>query len=491
MTQIKFGTDGWRARIADDFTFENLRIVTSAFIQSAKPKSLAIGYDNRFQSEHFARAAAEVCAKNGIKVFLTKEAVPTPALSFAVKHYKLSAGIMITASHNPADWNGFKIKEYFGGSARPEVTKAVESAIEAVGEIHEFPQHPFIPLPQGEGGPSEGRWVREAIEFINPKLDYFKHVEKLVDLKAIAASKVKIFVDPMYGSGAHYIKEILKPYGAEVEELHCRRDPLFGGVNPEPLPVNLIDTISYLKTFDRIFSACIVLDGDGDRLAAIDPSGTYLSSHNVFSLILYHLVLNRKLTGRIVKTFNISRLIEKQAKKYNLEIIETPIGFKYIADLMMQNEHENAKKRILIGGEESGGIGIQGHLPERDGTLNGLLLLELMAKRGINLREILKEIMDELGYYFYDRIDLHLKNVGEIHELPRLREIKTNPPQTFAGRKVVKVESLDGLKLNFDDESWILFRPSGTEPLIRIYAEARTEDETRRILGEGEKMLIS
>ncbi|NQU17730.1 MAG: phosphoglucomutase/phosphomannomutase family protein [Candidatus Saganbacteria bacterium] len=463
---IKFGTDGWRAKIADEFTFENVKKVTLAFIKYLKDNKLdklgvAVGFDNRFQSENFAKTAASICAGSGIKTYLTKESVPSPVLSFVVKSKKLGAGIMITASHNPPDWNGFKIKEAFGGSARPEVTKAVE---EKLGQMTNVKCQMS----------NEGKII-----YIDPKPNYFKHIEKLVDLKLIAKSGVKVVVDPMYGSGAGYIKEILAKHGMEVEEIHGNRDPLFGGINPEPLPVNLEDTISFMKTYDRVFSTCIVLDGDGDRLAAVDPSGTYLSSHNMFSLLLKHLVENRKMKGKVVKTFNISRLIEKQAKKYKLNLKEVPIGFKYIADIMLN-------EKIIIGGEESGGMGIPMHLPERDGTLCGLLLLELMAKTGYNLKQILDQIMDKLGYYYYDRIDLQLKNRDKT--VKKLDEIKNNPPKTFAKQEVVKVETLDGLKLNFQDESWLLFRLSGTEPLLRIYAEGRTTEGTQILLGEGEKL---
>ncbi len=465
-TLIKFGTDGWRAKIADEFTFENVEKVTLAFIKYLKDnkldkKGVAVGYDNRFQSEDFAQKSAEICSTHGIRVLLTKESVPSPVLSFIVNHNKLGAGIMITASHNPPEWNGFKIKEAFGGSARPEVTKVVEKNISQI-------KNEKLKI-KNEGN----------IVIVNPKPDYFKQLEKLIDFDLIAKSGIKIVVDPMYGSGAGYIKDILQKYGVDVEEIHGNRDPSFGGINPEPLPINLEDTISYMKTFDRAYATCIVLDGDGDRLAAVDPSGAYLSSHNMFSLLLKHLVENKKLKGKVVKTFNISRLIEKQAKKYKLKLDEVPIGFKHIVNIML-------KEKVIIGGEESGGMGIYGHLPERDGTFCGLLLLELMAKSGYNLKQILDEIMDELGYYHYNRIDLKLTNRDKM--LEGLNKIKSNPPKIFADKKITKVETLDGVKLNFSDESWILFRPSGTEPLLRIYAEGTTEESVKLLLGFGEDL---
>ncbi|MFA4905346.1 MAG: phosphoglucomutase/phosphomannomutase family protein [Candidatus Margulisiibacteriota bacterium] len=444
---VKFGTDGWRAKIAEDFTFDNVRLVTQAMIDALKLKSVAVGFDNRFQSEDFARAAAEVCAAAGVKTFLSSSSLPSPALSFRVKTKGLDAGIMITASHNPPEWNGFKIKESFGGSARPEITKAVEAKLSSANYELRITNY----------------------ESFDPKPDYLKHIASFVDLEAIKKANLKIIVDPMHGSGAGYLKELLP-----VDEIRGNRDPLFGGVNPEPIPVNLEETISYVREqalkYPNDLTVGIVLDGDSDRIGCVDATGTFISSHNVFSLLLHHLVENRKISGKVVKTFNITRLVEKQAKKYGLPLAETPIGFKYIADLML-------KEKVLLGGEESGGLGILGNIPERDGNLCALLLLEMMAIEKKTLKQILDSIMDELGYYYYDRADLHLEKRIEV---PRLKE--------FGGMPVTKIEDLDGVKFNFADESWILFRASGTEPLLRIYSEGRTQEQCDRMLAEGEKL---
>lgn len=451
---IKFGTDGWRAKIAEDFTFENVKLVTAAFINWLQAEKLdkqgvAVGYDNRFQSEDFAKTAAEICARAGIKTCLSELSLPSPALSYYVKSNDLGAGIMITASHNPPEWNGFKIKERWGGSARPEVTKKVESFLNSP-----------IKLPNSQ----------TKIEEFDPKTNYLKHIATFVDLELIKKSKIYAVLDPMYGSGAGYLKDILN-----IEEIRGFRDPTFGGINPEPIPVNLEETFSFMRDvflkYPDTLSAGIVLDGDADRIGAVDPTGTYISSHNVFSLLLYHLVKNRKMTGKVVKTFNISRLVEKQANKYALPFQEVPIGFKHIADIML-------KEKVLIGGEESGGLGIQGNIPERDGSLCALLLLELMAYEKKSLKQILDTIMDELGHYYYDRVDLHTdkKSIGDA-------------PRTFAGQEVVKVETLDGTKLNFKDGAWILFRPSGTEPLLRIYAEAPSPERVEYLLSEGQNLV--
>ena len=448
---VKFGTDGWRAKIAEEFTFENVRLVTGAMIAALKLKTVAIGYDNRFQSEDFAKAAAQVAAASGVKTFLSSASLPSPALSFRVKDKGIDAGIMITASHNPPEWNGFKIKEAFGGSARPEVTKAVEAELLSAKSKIQNPKS------------------KQGIELFDPMPDYLKHISSFVDLEAIKKAGLRVIVDPMHGSGAGYLKELLP-----VDEIRGNRDPLFSGINPEPIPVNLEETISYVKEqalkYPNDLTVGIVLDGDSDRIGCVDATGVFISSHNVFSLLLHHLVENRKMSGKVVKTFNITRLVEKQAQKYGLPLAETPIGFKYIADLML-------KEKVLIGGEESGGLGILGNIPERDGNLCALLLLEMMAKEKKTLKQILDGIMDDLGYYYYDRADLHTEKAVEV---PRLKE--------FGGMPVTRVEDLDGVKFNFADESWILFRASGTEPLLRVYAEGRTQDECDRLLAAGEKL---
>ncbi|MFH1684459.1 MAG: phosphoglucomutase/phosphomannomutase family protein, partial [Candidatus Margulisiibacteriota bacterium] len=354
--KIKFGTDGWRAKIAEDFTFDNLQLVTQALVDhlAAKGKAskgIAVGYDNRFQSEYFARAAAEICSGAGIKTFLTKEAVPSPVLSFFVKDQGLAAGIMITASHNPPSWNGFKIKEEFGGSAFPETTRAVEEKLS--DSLHIKPSS-------------------ANINIVDPKPAYIEKIKSLVDIGLIKSRKIKMVIDPMHGSGAGYFKA----FGLPVIETRDNRDPLFGGVNPEPIPVNLEESISFTKEIALKYSseltACIILDGDADRLAAIDGSGRFINTHNVFALLLHHLIVHRKLSGNIVKTFNLSNLIDKLCKKYKRKLQVTPIGFKHIADLML-------KEDILLGGEESGGMGIKGFIPERDGALAGLMLFELMV----------------------------------------------------------------------------------------------------------------
>jgi len=458
---FKFGTDGWRAEIAKEFTFANVQLVTQALVGHLQDKGtsqngIAIGYDNRFQSEHFARTAAEIVSGAGIKAYLTQYSIPSPVLSFVVNRNNLAAGIMITASHNPPQWNGFKIKETFGGSAFPETTKAVEEKIKNKLEI----------VPSSKN-----------IEMIDPKKEYFKKISSLVDLELIKSKKLKIIIDPMHGSGAGFFKDL----GLNVIEIRGERDPLFGGINPEPLPINLEDSMSFVKDtalkYTNELTACIVLDGDADRLAAIDATGRFINTHNVFTLLLHHLVVHKKMSGNVVKTFNLSNLIDMLCKEYNRKLHITPIGFKHVANLML-------KEDILLGGEESGGMGIKGFIPERDGILAGLNLLELMTREKQTLGQILNGIMKQHGYFYYDRSDIHTTKAQQVVE-----SLKQNPPKIFANKKIAKVETLDGLKFSFADLSWILFRASGTEPLLRVYVEGRTTEEVKEILGAGEDLI--
>ena len=452
---LKFGTDGWRAVIAEEFTFDNVRIVAQAFSDNfaGLNKPVVIGYDNRFLSSKFAYAAAEVLSGNGIEVFLCDKSCPTPAVSMHVVEKSASAGIMITASHNPFKWNGFKIKESFGCSSSLETTGKVEALL-------------------GKNPPKEVDL--SMINIFDPKEIYLNKIKAFVDLDLIAASKIKLICDTMHGSGTGYLRDALDG-DAEVIELNGNIDPTFAGVNPEPIELNLSLLI---KTCKKTRLSGIALDGDADRIAACGSNGIFINTHQVFALLLYHLVENKKMGGDVVKTFNVSRLIDRMCAKYGLKLHETPVGFKYIADIMLKGD-------VLIGGEESGGMGIKNHLPERDGVAAGLLLAELMAVKNKSLDRILDDISNEYGYFFYDRLDLHLsgdrKNV--LIEL-----LKNDTPKEFCGMAVKEVKRLDGTKLIFDDGSWILFRASGTEPLLRIYCEASSKEAVARLIEEGRKL---
>lgn len=473
---IKFGTDGWRARVAEEFTFSNVRLVAQAVINYIKEiglggKPFVLGYDNRFLSEHYAMEAARVAAAAGIDCRLSGSSLPSPALSFAVKHLGAGGGIMITASHNPPEYNGLKFKASYAGSASPDMTAEVERHLKQIlgSDAH------VKPAPENE----------KKIKYFDPKRSYFEELKKFVDFKLIAAAGLRIIADPMHGSAAGYLKEILASEGIPSEEIRSNRDPLFGGQNPEPLPQNLDELTSLtretsLREPDNIVVG-IATDGDGDRIGAVGSSGAFISPHLIFSILLKHLVENKKMKGEVVKTFNITNLIPLLAKKYGLPLHETPIGFKYICDLMQERD-------ILIGGEESGGIGIKGHIPERDSTLAALLLLEAVATWRKSLDRIVEGIMDELGHFYYNRADLHLADEKKSRVFTLL---KKTPPDRFGGLAVKEIRNLDGIKFLLEDGSWILFRASGTEPLLRIYCEATSPDLLMRILGEGEKIAQS
>lgn len=484
---IQFGTDGWRARIADTYTFENVRQVahaTSLFWKSEKRKNLAcyswqpgtyactyrpaenglvVGYDARFLSENFALEAAKVFQAHGIPVFLSKTLSPTPATSFAVSGRKLSGGIMITASHNPYEWNGFKIKMEFGGSALPEITQGVEE------ELKQLNDKKLPPVDRTVGGSKSS--IQE-VDLITP---YFDALDKMVDLQLIQKKGFKIITDPLFGTNVGLTKRLLPK--AEIIEIHGTRNPLFPGLNPEPIDVNLKELMQRVP--HETGSVGLAFDGDGDRIGAVDENGSFLSSHEIFCLLLWHLAKHKKWTGAVAKTYSTTNRVKLLAEHFKLPFFETPIGFKYICQLFLT-------KDLLIGGEESGGIGIKNHIPERDSLLNALFLLELMAVTGKKLGEILNEIHQTIGFFFTDRIDVKLPE-GVTGTL--LAYLKSHVPSEMAGLKVVEASHLDGTKYHLDQGAWILFRPSGTEPLIRIYAEAGSREMVGRLLQSGKTIV--
>jgi len=462
---IRFGTDGWRAVISDEFTFENVRVVAQAIadyvLETADKPIITIGYDTRFLSAEYAQECAMVLAANGIKVWLADKVIPTPALSYAVKNRRATGGIMITASHNPYQYNGIKYKAGYGGSALPDIIGQIEEKL--------YCQQPKVMTL--DDGLSQG-WI----EYFNGEEEYFAQLSSLVDLKKIARSGLKVIIDPMHGAGAGVIKKLLAAQGMEVIEVRDEANPLFGGVNPEPIRQNLqvlVEAVVKEKA-----QAGFATDGDADRVGAIDANGEFVNSHIIYALLLRYLIEERKWTGGVVKTFSTSQMIDKLAYKYKIPVYETPIGFKYICELFL-------KEDILLGGEESGGIGFKNHVPERDGILCSLLLMEIMSAYGKQLHEIVDEMMQEIGYHYYDRVDLHLK--PEVKDKV-MKLLKENPPKDFAGVKVKEVLTLDGIKFMLEDGSWILFRASGTEPVVRVYVEAGSRESVTKILTAGKEI---
>ncbi len=450
MMEIRFGTDGWRGVIAREFTFDNLSLVAQATMDWISREGLAdqgvvVGYDRRFLSVEFARRVTEIAAGNNIRAFLCDEVTPTPAVSWAVRELGAGAGIMITASHNPSIYNGFKIKENYGGSARPETTKLLEQIV--AYNCSEQRQVRSVPF-------DEACRIGK-IEQIDAVTSYLRQLGHLVDIEAIRKAHISAVADPMFGAGTGLLQRLLG-----IDEIHTDLNPSFGGRPPEPIGENLQELCSLLKA--GRYSVGLALDGDADRIGAVDEQGDFFSSHAIFTLLLKHLVERKHLSGGVVKTVSSTRMIDLLAQKYGLSLYETPIGFKHICELMLE-------KQILMGGEESGGLGITGHIPERDGVLMGLLLLETIAATGKGLRQQLEEIMDEIGHFSYRRIDTHISS--ETKEALLLR-LKNDPPTVIAERAVITTNFSDGFKFVFDNGDWLLIRPSGTEPVLRLYSEA-------------------
>lgn len=459
--QIKFGTDGWRGVIARDFTFDNLSVVAQAAMdylnrEGLGGKGLVIGYDRRFLSDAFARRVAEIAAGNGIGVRLTDDYVPTPALSWAVRESGAGAGVMITASHNPPEYNGFKVKEGFGGSARPDTTRMLEEIVSFnLANDRRVVARPF------DEAERSGQIVR-----FDPCEDYFHQLGRYVDLELIAKAGIPAVVDPMYGAGSGFFPRLL----GNLDEIHNAENPNFGGRPPEPTGENLVELSTLVKS--GRYRIGLALDGDADRIGAVDENGDFFSSHCIFTVILRHLIEHKRLMGGVVKTVSTTRMIDLLAQKYNLPLFETPIGFKHICELMLS-------KDILMGGEESGGLGVKGHIPERDGILLGLLLLESVAVSGKGLRQQLDETMDEIGRFFYRRIDRRIEDVAKDQLVTRL---SSQPPAEIDGRPVTAVNFSDGFKFIFENGDWLLIRPSGTEPVLRLYSEAGTPEQVDRLL---------
>ncbi len=460
--EIKFGTDGWRGVISDNFTFENVRRVAQAtadyynakLLGSGQKARLAVGYDTRFLSEKYAQILSEVFVQNGIDIIISDRAVPTPTLSFAVKHRGLDGGVMITASHNPAEYNGIKIKTSLGGAAGVEITEEIERLIV---------QRPEVKL-------------RAAGKLTKADLtkDYIKFLRQYINLSKIKDSRFRVLVDPMYGSGSNFIKDVLKGTKIRLDFIRQEINPSFGGLRPEPVLENLLNTQKIIKAGK--FDICLVLDGDADRIAAFTGEGEFINPQKVLGLLILHLVQDRKMSGAVVKTIVGSNMLDNITNKLSLKLYETPVGFKYISELMI---NEN----VLVGGEEAGGMGFKDYIPERDGSLAGLLLLEMMIQRKKPISRILKEMEKEFGRYYYVKDSMELKDLNiDIHEFKRIKEL--------LGKQVVEVKDHDGVKLICSDRSWLMFRGSGTEPIMRVYAESKSSGRANKLLEFGKKLIL-
>jgi len=466
--QIKFGTDGWRGIIADDFTFDNVRRVAGAIASYVSKyedssRGVFVGFDTRFASQHAAQVAAEVIAAAGIPVKLANDYTPTPAVSYAVKQNRAAGGVMVTSSHNPWNWNGVKFKGKFGGSATPAIMKRVEEELHA-GE-----------MPHG---------TKASVEEIDLKTPYIAAVCRFADMDLIGKAKFKVAIDSMYGSGRGILAGIFRERGVRHVTIRQEVNPLFPHINPEPIEPHI--ALLQQTVIREKCDAGLATDGDADRIGAVAEDGSFVDSHKIFCVLLRWLLERKKWSGDVVRAFNTTRMLDRIAAKHGRKLYETQIGFKYTADLMMEHD-------ILIGGEESGGIGYSRFLPERDGVLNCLLLANVMAEEGKPLGQLVADLQREFGPHYYGRRDLHIAEDVKQSAIQRARNEST---QSLGRYRVLKKENLDGIKFFLDApangngaEAWILFRASGTEPLLRAYAEAASPELVTEILTAAESFV--
>lgn len=459
MSTIKFGTDGWRGIIAEDFTFANARMVAEAISRyivrgEDARKGVIVGYDHRYASDWFARRLAEVVSSTGTLVWLADRPCPTPAVSYLVRSRSAAGGIVVTASHNPYRWNGIKYKASYGSSALPSIVAQIENELQFLesAQIAVLPPRP------------------ELIQPLDPRNPYLNALEKLVDWERIRKAKFRFAFDAMHGAAAGLLTELFQRNGVECHEIRGVRDPRFGGAHPEPIEPHIAPLQKVVV--DGKYDAGFAADGDGDRIGAVDSNGEFVNPHQIFSLLVWHLAGSRNLPGEIAKTFSVTKLIDKLAAKLNRKLHEVPIGFKYICELMLE-------QNILIGGEESGGIGTSLYLPERDFTVSALFLAELMAWHEKTLGELLDELHREFGEHRYGRIDLDVTPMQKEKAMAWF----SNGIEKLLDWPVARRENMDGVKLYLGQEGWVMVRASGTENLLRVYAETSRTETTRKVLG--------
>lgn len=467
---VSFGTDGWRGIIAEDFTFDNVKLASTAMAHYllAHPEAgqgACIGWDTRFGSQAFARCVAEVLAEAGIPVTIANRVTPTPALSYAVRELKAAGGVMITSSHNPAEWNGVKFKAWYGGSGRPAIMTEIASYLDK-------------PLPQGaKASIVEADFVPEYVEAISA----------FADLPLIAASGLKFAIDSMYGAGGGILAGIFSKIGVDYVEIRSEANPLFPGINPEPIEPHIRALGQAVVAHGCQAGLCT--DGDADRIGATDENGVFVDAHKIFCVLLEWVLRRKGWPGEVTRAFNTTGMLDRICARYGRKLHEHGIGFKYVCDLMLEHE-------ILMGGEESGGIGIKRHLPERDGLLNALLLANVMAEENKTLGQLVAELQATYGEHQYARIDLHLAENLKLATIAKARA----GVKEFAGMAVTSVETLDGIKFFVDDptavgktnpaRAWLLLRASGTEPLLRIYSEAGSKESVERLLAAGREFAL-
>jgi len=475
-TVVKFGTDGWRGIIADDFTYANVRVAAAAianYVLSHEDASagVCIGYDTRFGSRSFAQVVAEVLAGAGIPVAMAAEITPTPALSYAVRERKAAGGVMITSSHNPAEWNGVKYKASYGGSGKPSIMTAIESYLgKRLAKAEKV----------------------AAIEMVDFNPDYIAAIARFVDLDAIRASGYRFLIDCMYGAGRGVIRGIFGRAGIPFVEIRSELNPAFPGINPEPILPHIKAT--QIAVVAEKCDAGLITDGDADRIGAVDEHGNVVDAHKILSLLMWWLLERKKWPGDVTRAFNTTKMVDRIAAKYGRKLHEHGIGFKYVVDLMLERE-------ILIGGEESGGVGISKHLPERDGLLNSLLLANVMADEKKTLGQLVAALQEEFGEHQYGRVDMHIDETVKQAAIARAKA----GVKEIAGLKVLRVETLDGIKFFLENpdcagrasksgakaaETWLLLRASGTEPLLRVYCESCSVESVARVLEAAQRFVL-
>ena len=465
---IKFGTDGWRAIIAEDFTFHNVRLCaqgTSEMMiqQGLGDQGLVIGYDTRFASGAFAAAVAEVSAANGIRTFLSDKAAPTPVVTYNVVARAAGAGVIITASHNPARWNGFKFKPAYGGSASPEVVEELEKHIASAEASGRFQR---VSIDRG--------CARGLVEFFDPEPAYIEHLDTLVDLDGIRHAGLKVAVDPMFGVGAGYFPRLLSGGSTSVVEVHAEPNPTFPGIaQPEPLAHNLGALVSAVG--ESSADVGLATDGDADRLGIVDEHGRFVTTLQSFALLCLHQLEVLKRRGPLVRSITMTSMVDRLGEIYEVPVFDTPVGFKYLGPVMMRHD-------ALVAGEESGGYAFRGNIPERDGILSGLMILDMMAKTGKTVSELLDILAEKVGPHHYHRWDLRFDE-SQRHQV--LERVEAARPLTLAGRHVHKRDTRDGFRFDLEGGYWALVRFSGTEPLLRIYAEGESPQEVTTLLEEA------
>jgi alpha-D-glucose phosphate-specific phosphoglucomutase len=472
---VKFGTDGWRGVIADDFTFANVRAAAEAIAayvhkHEDPAKGICIGYDTRFGSRAFARTCAEVAAATGIPVLLADKVTPTPALSLGVRNRGAAGGIMITSSHNPAQWNGVKYKASYGGSGKPSIIAQIESYLDK-------------PVPRAAASAT----ITE-VDFVP---EYLKAIESFADLGLIAKSGMKFCTDSMYGAGGTILSDIFNRIGVDHVAIRSNPDPLFPGINPEPIEPHIRALGEAVVTNNCAAGLCT--DGDADRIGATDEDGNFVDPHKIYSVLLSWVLKRKGWPGAVTRAFNTTKMLDRICKKYDRELIEHGIGFKFVCDYMLERE-------IVMGGEESGGIGFQRHLPERDGLLNALLIANVMAEEGKTLGQLVAALQAEYGEHQYGRIDLHIADDIKNAAIARAKSLKAGDA-VFAGMPILRTETMDGVKMYLDNpeakskqnaaETWLLLRASGTEPLMRIYTESCSKEAVARLLQSAQTFALA